>query len=106
MVSDEKIDNQELAAFITSTLNAIAGGVEATKPGTRSFSVPGKVSFEVAVKAVRTAGAGAGLKLQVFSAEGKAQKHDEEVSRVSFDVVSESTAARGPISIPSLKGIV
>ena len=103
-MTEVKIDNEELAAFVTSTLNGIASGVESAQKGTRSFNVPGKVSFEIAVKAVRTAGAGAGLKLQVFSAEGKAQKHDEEISRVSFDVISESTTKwTGPTSIPSTR---
>ena len=96
MVTSEKIDNDELTAFVTSTLNAIAGGVEASDSNTRRFKVPDRVSFEIAVKAVRTAGAGASLKLQIFNADIKKSDQNEEMSRVSFDVTSDSTSSWGP----------
>lgn len=100
VVIGEKIDNDELAEFVTSTLNGIASGVEAASGGSKNFSVPGKVSFEIAVKAVRSSGGDAGLKLQVFSAEGKISRENEEVSRVSFNVLA--TPNTGPATIPSI----
>ena len=100
VVTDEPINNTELADFVSSTLNAITTGVEKSVVGSKKYSIPSKVSFEVAVKAVRTAGAGAGLKLQIFSAEGRTEKQDEEVSRVSFVVTSDSATWEPKPSTP------
>ena len=98
MVVSEHIDNDELAAFVTSTLNAIAGGVESASSETKKFSVPQKVSFEIAVTATRGAAAGGGLKLQVFNAEGKASSQNEKVSRVTFEVNTSGKNTGGPIN--------
>jgi hypothetical protein len=107
VVSETRIDNDELAQFVTSTLNGIARGVETATSSTKTFAVPGKVAFEIAVKAVKTTGGSGGLKLQVFSAEGKTEKQDEEISRVSFDVIATAPTNWGPsISIPGLKTVV
>jgi hypothetical protein len=96
-MSDEKIDNHELASFVTSTLNAIAGGVESASSDTKRFSVPTKVNFEIAVTATRSSSGGGGLKLQVFNLEGKAAKADEQVSRVSFEVATHNKNTGGRI---------
>ena len=93
-MSEKSIDNEELTAFVTSTLNGIARGVESAASETRKFRVPGKVEFEVAVTATKTNEVGGGLKLQVFNAAGKQASHGETVSRVKFEVTSESKNVR------------
>ena len=98
VVSEVKIDNDELASFVTSTLNAIASGVESASSETKRFSVPARVTFEIAVTATRSTSGGGGLKLQVFNAEGKASKADEQVSRVSFEVAAHGKDFDRPIN--------
>jgi hypothetical protein len=97
VVVSENIDNDELAAFVTSSLNAIARGVERATSDTRAFVVPSKVQFEVAVKATKGREAGGGLRIQVFSAEGKASSNDENVSRITFEVQSAQKNTGGSI---------
>ena len=96
-MSEKPIDNEELTAFVTSTLNGIARGVEGAASETRKFTVPSKVEFEVAVTATKTNEVGGGLKLQVFNAAGKQASHGETVSRVKFEVASQSKHATGRI---------
>ena len=97
MVSDNNINNDELAAFVTSTLIAIANGVEGASTENFKFVVPHTVNFEVAVKATKSAEAGGGLRIQVFSAEGKKASHDEEVSRITFEVRSSEKRSAKPV---------
>ena len=104
-MSDEAINNDELALFVTSTLNAIATGVSKASSGHFSFIVPSKISFEVAVKATKGTEAGGGLKLQVFNAEGKKTAHDEEVSRITFDVASNDERPSVPINYGNRKRV-
>ena len=87
----EQPNNEELAAFVTSTLNAIVGGVEAASSRTKDFKAPYKISFEVAVKAIKSKDAGGGFKIQVFSAEVKASSKDEAISKISFDVITHDS---------------
>ena len=93
-MSDNSIDNDELTAFVTSTLNGIARGVESASSETRNFQVPGKVEFEVAVTATKTSELNGGLKLQVFNAAGKQASHGETISRVKFEVISSGKNIR------------
>ena len=107
VVTMEPINNDELAAFVTSTLNAIAIGVESASTTNFAFVVPNSVSFEVAVRATKGSEAGGGFKLQVFSAEGKRTAQDEEVSRITFEVGVSKQLSKGPLNTSSLtKGIV
>ena len=87
-MSENIIDNDELSAFVTSTLNGIAAGVESATSETRQFTVPGRVEFDVAVTATKTSELGGGLKLQVFNAAGKQGSLGETVSRVKFEVTT------------------
>ena len=105
MVSEESINNDELALFVTSTLRAIASGVENASSANFGFMVPSKVSFEVAVKATKGAEAGGGFKLQVFSAEGRKTSRDEEVSRITFEVASLDKRPSVPINYGN-RGVV
>jgi len=93
----EQPNNEELAAFVTSTLNAIVGGVEAASSRTRAFNPPSRISFEVAVKAVKSTEAGGGFKIQVFNAEAKASSKDEAVSKISFEVITHSSKPSAPV---------
>ena len=97
MVVSDPINNEELAAFVTSTLNAIAAGVGAATSDTHDFDLPNKIAFEVAVKATKNSEVGGGFKIQVFSAEGKKASHDEAVSKITFEVSTASKNLRGPL---------
>ena len=101
MVSEKPINNDELAAFVTSTLNAIAAGATEADSKEHYFSVPTKVNFEVAVTATKSAEGGGGLKIQVFSAEGKKASLNEHISRITFEVHAHRKEAGGPIVMPS-----
>ena len=102
------IQNEELAAFVTSTLNAIALGVgEAVSLGQMHFDVPKEIEFEVAVTATKSKEAGGGFKIQVFSAEGKAAAQDQHVSRIRFSVGKVNSSMIGRLDTVGLrKGIV
>lgn len=98
------IQNEELAAFVTSTLNAIAFGVgESVGLGQMHFDVPKEVEFEVAVTATKSKEAGGGFKIQVFSAEGKAAAEDEHVSRIRFTVGRVNSSMVGRLDTSVLK---
>jgi hypothetical protein len=103
-----EIHNEELAAFVTSTLNAIAyGTADAAQVGTWRFEIPKEVEFEVAVTATRSKEAGGGLRIQVFSAEGKARSENEHISKIRFSVSKVNAANAGPLDLKHLrKGIV
>ena len=103
----EPINNEELAAFVTSTLNAIASGVRAVVADGYDIELPEKVNFEVAVKATKSAEAGGGLKIQVFTAGARRASEDEEVSRITFEVGVSKQLSKGALNTSSLtKGIV
>lgn len=96
MVSDI-INNDELAAFVTSKLNAIANGVGAASSETHDFDLPTTIEFEVAVKATKNSEVGGGMRIQVFSAEGKRGSQDEAVSRITFTVATSGKMSRQPM---------
>ena len=92
------VNNDELSAFVTSTLNAIGTGVHASDvAGSFIFDLPEKIEFEVAVTAVRSKEGGGGLKIQVFSAEGKVSSEMHEVSRIKFQIGRSNLNAGGKI---------
>ncbi len=102
MVSE--IQNEELAAFVTSTLNAIAyGTTSANQIGNWRFDIPNHVEFEVAVTATRSKEAGGGLRIQVFSADGKVRAENENVSRIRFTVRAVNASHAKPIDLSKLK---
>lgn len=80
------INNDELTTFVTSTLSAIAAGINDASNHQLAFKLPQTVKFEVAVKATKASETGGGLRLQVFSAEGKPSEADESVGKISFDL--------------------
>lgn len=101
------INNEELAAFVTSTLNAIAAGVDAAKAEGYDFELPKSITFEVAVKATHSAEVGGGLKIKVFSAEGRKVSEDEEVSRINFTVNASKQFSQGTLDTTNLRaGVV
>jgi hypothetical protein len=92
------VDNDELTAFISATLTAIAAAVESASgtalrqhsKGEATFAMPTQVAFDIAVTAKRTTQGGGGLKVQVFSIGGNVGgqhvAESETVSRISFQV--------------------
>ena len=102
------IHNEEPSAFVTSTLNAISLGIaEAAQVGIFRFDIPSKIEFEVAVTATKAKEGGGGLKISVFSAEGKARAEDDRVSRIRFEVGRVNSGSVGPLNTTGLrKGIV
>jgi len=104
----EAVDNDELTAFVSSTLRAIAAGVDEAARNTRvdkergytQFEMPPKVVFDVAVTAKRTAGTSKGLKVEVFNVggglEGKKSTDHETVSRIQFEVPWQHTSTYKP----------
>lgn len=108
----DKVDNDELAAFVTSTLEAIAVGISQSGArqhrmnGHSSFSMPEKVSFDIAVTAKRGDEVGGGLKVQVFSLGAKNTSENQTVSRISFEVPWNFTDTRASTRLAELGGKV
>jgi len=99
VVTKPVIDSDELTAFISATLKAIAAGVGDAADQVAvlrddfvySFEMPENVSFDLAVSAKRNTSTGGGLKVQIASIiSGDARvSHDdggEEISRISFEI--------------------
>jgi hypothetical protein len=91
------IDNEELSAFIGSTLRAIKTGIDSAgirvgngPIGNDAFRMPKQVVFDVAVTVRHSDEASVGLKVQICGfgagADGKLGSESQTVSRVSFDV--------------------
>jgi hypothetical protein len=91
------IDNEELSAFIGSTLRAIKIGIDSAgievghgPIGKDAFRMPKQVVFDVAVTIKQTDEASAGLKVQICGfgagADGRIGSESQTVSRISFDV--------------------
>ena len=116
---NEKIDSDELSAFIASTLRAIASGIQAAGDTsiqssahyTSSFKIPESIAFDIAVTAGRSDTVGGGLKIQIASAFGaqlakKSSTEDHTVSRIAFSVPWNGSDTRtGPLPV-STKAIV
>ena len=95
----ETPDSDELAAFVESTLRAIAIGIQnaqdaqiasAHGSGKSGYAAPKDIEFDIAVSAKRTGSTGAGLKVAVFgigaNAGGDMSAESSTVSRIRFSV--------------------
>ena len=102
------VDSDELTAFVSSTLRAIAEGVEEAARATRvdkerghtQFEMPNAIVFDVAVTAKRTGATSKGLKVEVFNVgggiDGKKAAEHETVSRIRFEVPWRHTSTYRP----------
>jgi len=100
MPDDSKVEENELQAFVASTLTAIMAGVADAMPNARvssafgtgefAFSAPEKVVFDVAVTAKHSGSARGGFKIQVFgigaNAGGDTSSEASTVSRIQFTI--------------------
>ena len=94
----QTMDNDELSAFVSSTLRAIAAGVDEAanlarqdkEKGHSTFEMPSEVAFDVAVTARQSGEKGRGVKIEIFKIcgglEGKQTEGHETVSRIQFKV--------------------
>lgn len=103
-----EIQNEELAAFVTSTLNAIAYGTAAAEVvGNWRFEIPKEVEFEVAVTATKSKEVGGKLRIQVFSADGSARSQSENISKIRFCVSKVNNSNYQQIDLEKLsRGVV
>lgn len=110
-------DSDELSAFITSTLCAIADGIKnaqgkqiasAHGTGVSGFTAPKEVEFDVAVSAKNTDAVGGGLKVAVFGigANTKADIGSENstISRIKFSVPTNFKSSESGYSAPPTTG--
>ncbi|NNC71874.1 MAG: hypothetical protein HKN78_03255 [Sphingomonadaceae bacterium] len=108
-------DSEELAAFVSSTLRAIASGIHEVQDdakirsahgtGVFGFSAPKEVEFDIAVEAKKAGTAKGGFKVQVFSiganAGGEKSAESSSMSRIEFTIpthfkgTQESTRGEG-----------
>jgi hypothetical protein len=91
-------DSGELAAFVSSTLNAITRGIEDAQASARirsahgtgefAFTAPKEVEFDIAVTAKQVGSSQKGLKVEVFSVGanlgGEKSAESSSVSRIKF----------------------
>ena len=107
------MDNDELTAFVSSTLRAIAAGVEEAarlsradkEKGFSTFEMPESVAFDVAVTARKSGEKGGGVKIEIFKIgggmEGKRSEGLETASRIQFQVGWKYTHT-APVNRPSI----
>lgn len=100
MPNEVKVEENELQAFVASTLTAIMAGVSDAMPNARvssafgtgefAFSAPENVIFDVAVTAKHSGTARGGFKIQVFgigaNAGGDTSSESSTVSRIQFKI--------------------
>ena len=95
----EAADSNELAAFVASTLKAIADGVadaqdsqigSAHGTGVSGYAAPKEVEFDIAVSAKRTGTSQGGMKVAVFgigaNIGAEDASEDSSISRIRFAV--------------------
>ena len=117
-VKPSDIDNEELRAFVASTLRAIALGIvdaqavtnQERTTGYTGYDMPSKVAFDVGVAAKRTGGSKAGFKVEVFAVGahlgGDISTERHSSSRIMFEVPWGYHQV-GPIKLPySDRGII
>jgi hypothetical protein len=94
------VEENELQAFVTSTLTAIMRGIADAQPAARvasahgtgeyGFSAPDSVAFDIAVNARRTGSKRGGFRVEVFSlganAGADSAVENSTVSRVQFTI--------------------
>ena len=100
MADEIIVEENELQAFVASTLTAIMGGVSDAMPNARvasafgtgefAFSAPDNVTFDVAVTAKHSGSARGGFKIQVFgvgaNAGGDVSSEASTISRIQFTI--------------------
>jgi hypothetical protein len=99
---DEKVEENELEAFVASTLIAITNGVtsaqekaakSAFKTGEYRYSPPKEIAFDIAVNAKRNREGKGGFKIQILDvgldAGGTKGSEHSTVSRVQFTIVNK-----------------
>jgi Trypsin-co-occurring domain 2 len=105
----DPVEENELQAFITSTLTAVMNGIADAQPeakmrsafatGEFKYSAPESVAFDVAVTAKHSGTARGGFKIQVFSiganAGGDTSSEASTVSRIQFSVPTKFKRDRG-----------
>lgn len=95
----DKADSNELAAFVSSTLKAIAEGIadaqsnqieSAHGTGVSGYAAPKEVEFDVAVSAKRTGTSQGCMKVAVFgigaNIGAEDASEDSSISRIRFSV--------------------
>ena len=104
----EDANSDELAAFVSSTLRAIALGIQAAqgtqitsahRTGVSGFTAPEKVEFDIAVSAKKTGTTEGGFKVAVFgigaNAGGDSGSESSTVSRIRFVVPTHFKSTSG-----------
>lgn len=100
MADETIVEENELQAFVASTLTAIMAGVSDAMPNARvasafgtgefAFSASENVAFDVAVTAKHSGSARGGFKIQVFgigaNAGGDTSSEASTVSRIQFTI--------------------
>jgi Trypsin-co-occurring domain 2 len=95
----DQANSDELAAFVTSTLHAVAAGIGAAQDtlirsphgtGVSGFGSPKEIEFDIAVTVRTTGAAGGGFKVSVLgigaNANGETANENSSVSRIKFSV--------------------
>ena len=95
----DNTDTEELTAFVSSTLKAIAAGIEEAQgtqmssahgTGVFAFNAPKEVEFDVAVSAKSTGKSGGGMKVAVFgigaNLDAEEGSENSTVSRIRFSI--------------------
>ena len=113
----EDANSDELAAFVASTLRAIASGIreaQSTKiasahgTGTSGYAAPKEVEFDIAVSAKTTGSTGAGFKVAVFgigaNVGGDAGRENSNISRIKFSVPTNFKSSVSSPAIPTTTG--
>ncbi|HUD92524.1 trypco2 family protein [Sphingobium sp.] len=106
--SDNRVEENELQWFVSSTLTAIMQGISDVQQDARirsahgsgefAFTAPENVTFDVAVTAKHTGTARGGMKIQVFSiganAGGDVSTEASTVSRIQFTIPTKYKSDR------------
>ncbi|NJS14965.1 MAG: hypothetical protein HC788_10560 [Sphingopyxis sp.] len=113
----QEANSDELSAFVSSTLKAIAVGIadaqdtqvrSAHGTGVSGFAAPENVEFDIAVTARSTGTAGGGLKVAVFgigvNATGESPSENSSINRIESTVPTrfKSTDASN-VAAPTLR---
>ena len=112
----ETTDAQELTAFVSGTLKAIAQGIEeaqgskissAHRTGEFGFSAPEQVEFDVAVSAKSTGSGGGGMKVAVFgigaNMGAEVGSENSTISRIRFSVPTKFKDTTTPKQLDTTK---
>ncbi|GEM_PF-2729047 len=100
-------NTDELSAFVSSTLRAIAQGIEdaqdtkigsAHESGESGYTAPKEIEFDIAVSAKKSGTVDGGLKVAVFgigaNAGGSEESESSTVSRIRFKIPTKFKSTR------------